>query len=69
MERDNSKMYTPLTTAQKYSVMQISISERTCEIGLRKAIGANDPGIFGQFLIGNEATIAESVAYGFRVRS
>jgi putative ABC transport system permease protein len=34
-----------------FSVMQISISERTYEIGLRKSIGATDPEIFGQFLI------------------
>jgi putative ABC transport system permease protein len=34
-----------------FSVMQISISERTYEIGLRKSIGASDPEIFGQFLI------------------
>ena len=34
-----------------FSVMQISISERTCEIGLRKSIVATDPEIFGQFLI------------------
>ena len=34
-----------------FSVMQISISERVFEIGLRKAIGATDPEIFGQFLI------------------
>ena len=34
-----------------FSVMQISISERTSEIGLRKSIGATDPEIFGQFLI------------------
>jgi putative ABC transport system permease protein len=34
-----------------FSVMQISIGERTYEIGLRKAIGATDPEIFGQFLI------------------
>jgi hypothetical protein len=44
-ERDNSKIYIPLTTAQ------ISISERTYEIGPRKSIGATDPEIFGQFLI------------------
>ena len=34
-----------------FSVMQISISERTYEIGLRKSIGATDGEIFGQFLI------------------
>ena len=34
-----------------FSVMQISIGERTYEIGLRKAMGATDPEIFGQFLI------------------
>jgi putative ABC transport system permease protein len=34
-----------------FSVMQISISERVYEIGLRKAIGATDGAIFGQFLI------------------
>ena len=34
-----------------FSVMQISISERTYEIGLRKSIGATDPEIFGQFLL------------------
>ncbi len=34
-----------------FSVMQISISERVYEIGLRKAIGATDPEIFGQFLL------------------
>ncbi len=34
-----------------FSVMQISISERVFEIGLRKSIGATDPEIFGQFLI------------------
>jgi len=34
-----------------FSVMQIAIGERTYEIGLRKAIGATDPEIFGQFLI------------------
>ncbi len=34
-----------------FSVMQISISERVYEIGLRKSIGATDPEIFGQFLV------------------
>jgi putative ABC transport system permease protein len=34
-----------------FSVMQISIGERTYEIGLRKSIGATDPEIFGQFLV------------------
>jgi putative ABC transport system permease protein len=34
-----------------FSVMQISISERVYEIGLRKAIGASDGEILGQFLI------------------
>jgi putative ABC transport system permease protein len=34
-----------------FSVMQISISERTYEIGLRKAMGATDAEIFGQFLV------------------
>jgi putative ABC transport system permease protein len=34
-----------------FSVMQISISERVYEIGLRKSIGASDAAIFGQFLI------------------
>jgi putative ABC transport system permease protein len=34
-----------------FSVMQISISERTYEIGLRKSIGATDGAIFGQFLV------------------
>ena len=34
-----------------FSVMQISISERGYEIGLRKSIGATDGAIFGQFLI------------------
>ena len=34
-----------------FSVMQISIGERTYEIGLRKSMGATDPEIFGQFLV------------------
>ncbi len=34
-----------------FSVMQISISERVFELGLRKSIGASDGAIFGQFLI------------------
>ena len=34
-----------------FSVMQISISERVYEIGLRKSIGASDGAVFGQFLI------------------
>ena len=34
-----------------FSVMQISISERVYEIGLRKSLGAGDGAIFGQFLI------------------
>jgi putative ABC transport system permease protein len=34
-----------------FSVMQISISERVFEIGLRKSIGASDAAIFAQFLI------------------
>jgi putative ABC transport system permease protein len=34
-----------------FSVMQISISERVYEIGLRKSIGATDGSIFAQFLI------------------
>jgi putative ABC transport system permease protein len=34
-----------------FSVMQISISERVYEIGLRKSMGATDGAIFGQFLI------------------
>jgi putative ABC transport system permease protein len=34
-----------------FSVMQISISERVYEIGLRKAIGATDGSVFSQFLI------------------
>jgi putative ABC transport system permease protein len=31
--------------------MQISIGERTHEIGRRKSMGATDPEIFGRFLI------------------
>jgi putative ABC transport system permease protein len=31
--------------------MQISISERVYQIGLRKSIGATDPETFGQFLV------------------
>jgi putative ABC transport system permease protein len=34
-----------------FSVMQISISERVYEIGLRKSIGASDQAIFLQFLV------------------
>lgn len=34
-----------------FSVMQISITERVYEIGLRKSIGATDGAIFGQFLV------------------
>src|SRR4030095_6135501 len=34
-----------------FSVMQISISERVYEIGLRKSMGATDGAIFGQFLV------------------
>jgi putative ABC transport system permease protein len=34
-----------------FSVMQISISERVYEIGLRKSIGATDGAVFSQFLI------------------
>jgi putative ABC transport system permease protein len=34
-----------------FSVMQISISERVYEIGLRKAIGATDGAVFAQFLV------------------
>lgn len=34
-----------------FSVMQISLSERVYEIGLRKAMGAPDGAIFAQFLI------------------
>lgn len=44
-----------------FSVMQISISERVYEIGLRKAIGATDGAIFGQFLI---ESVSLSVAGG-----
>jgi putative ABC transport system permease protein len=45
-----------------FSVMQISISERTYEIGLRKAMGATDPEIFGQFLI---ESVSLSLVGGF----
>jgi putative ABC transport system permease protein len=34
-----------------FSVVQIQVSERVYEIGLRKSIGATDGAIFGQFLI------------------
>ena len=34
-----------------FSVIQISITERVYEIGLRKSLGASDGSIFGQFLI------------------
>lgn len=34
-----------------FSVMQIGVSERVYEIGLRKSLGAGDGAIFGQFLI------------------
>jgi putative ABC transport system permease protein len=34
-----------------FSVMQISISERVYEIGLRKSIGATDGAVFSQFLV------------------
>jgi putative ABC transport system permease protein len=53
-----------------FSVMQISISERTYEIGLRKSIGATDPEIFGQFLIESVSLslvgglIGSAVGYG-----
>jgi putative ABC transport system permease protein len=45
-----------------FSVMQISISERTYEIGLRKSMGATDPEIFGQFLI---ESVSLSLVGGF----
>jgi putative ABC transport system permease protein len=45
-----------------FSVMQISIGERTYEIGLRKSIGATDPEIFGQFLI---ESVSLSLVGGF----
>jgi putative ABC transport system permease protein len=53
-----------------FSVMQISISERTYEIGLRKAMGATDPEIFGQFLVESVslslvgALLGASLGYG-----
>jgi putative ABC transport system permease protein len=34
-----------------FSVLQIAVSERLYEIGLRKSVGAEDRDIFGQFLI------------------
>jgi putative ABC transport system permease protein len=45
-----------------FSVMQISISERMYEIGLRKSIGATDGEIFGQFLI---ESVSLSLVGGF----
>src|SRR5512137_1864394 len=45
-----------------FSVMQISISERVYEIGLRKSIGATDGSIFGQFLI---ESVSLSLVGGF----
>ena len=48
-----------------FSVMQISISERTYEIGLRKSIGATDPEIFGQFLI-ESVSLSSSAASSAR---
>jgi putative ABC transport system permease protein len=45
-----------------FSVMQISISERVYEIGLRKSIGATDGAIFGQFLI---ESVSLSLVGGF----
>jgi putative ABC transport system permease protein len=45
-----------------FSVMQISISERTYEIGLRKSMGATDPEIFGQFLV---ESVSLSLVGGF----
>src|SRR5262245_42218789 len=45
-----------------FSVMQISISERVYEIGLRKRIGASDGAIFGQFLI---ESVSLSLVGGF----
>jgi putative ABC transport system permease protein len=53
-----------------FSVMQISISERTYEIGLRKSMGATDPEIFGQFLVESVslslvgATLGVALGYG-----
>ena len=49
-----------------FSVMQISISERVYEIGLRKSIGATDGAIFGQFLI---ESVSLSVLGGMTLRS
>jgi putative ABC transport system permease protein len=45
-----------------FSVMQISISERVYEIGLRKAIGATDGSVFGQFLV---ESVSLSLVGGF----
>jgi putative ABC transport system permease protein len=45
-----------------FSVMQISISERVYEIGLRKSIGATDGAIFGQFLV---ESVSLSLVGGF----
>src|SRR5262249_49405568 len=45
-----------------FSVMQISISERVYEIGLRKSIGATDRAIFVQFLV---ESVSLSLVGGF----